>query len=82
MLEGFDGGLQVCLNLSPAMITRAQAVQHFKTIEGVAEFFKITVQAVYQWPEEGGIPRERELELMLAFPRKFGQSKEVRAATG
>lgn len=53
------------------MITRQQAVAHFQTVEGVAEFFGISVQAVYQWPEGEAIPRERELELLLAFPKKF-----------
>lgn len=80
MLEGFDASVQVCLNVRQTMITRAQVVQYFKTIEAVADFFGISVQAVYQWPEDGAIPRERELELMLALPKKFSQSKEARAA--
>lgn len=78
--EVFDGRPQVCLNPRQTMISRAQTIQHFKTIEGVADYFAISVQAVYQWPEDGAIPRERELELMLAFPKTFGRPKEARAA--
>jgi hypothetical protein len=55
------------------MISRQAVVDHFGSVAAVAEFFGIYASAVYQWDEDGkGIPRERELELMLRLPEKFG----------
>ena len=57
------------------MITRNQVIKHFGTVAKAAEFFRLTKQAVYQWPERAAIPRERELELMVRVPEKFGLSR-------
>lgn len=47
-----------------------RVLEHFGSVERVAEFFEITRQAVYQWGD-GPIPRERALELMVRIPEKF-----------
>lgn len=57
------------------MISKEKVLSHFETVEAVAEFFDISVQAVYQWPDEA-IPRERELELLLKVPGVFGAADQ------
>lgn len=52
------------------MIPTSSVIEHFGSVAKVAEFFDIYVQAVYQWGQY--VPRERELELMLRLPAKFG----------
>lgn len=63
-----------------AMITKTKVIEYFGTVAKVAEFFGIAPQAVYQWPDEG-IPRERELELLLRLPDEFGQHKVKKTVT-
>lgn len=47
-------------------------IEHFGTVDKVAEFFNISRQAVYQWGD-GPIPRERALELMVRLPERFSE---------
>lgn len=62
------------------MIPKTRVLKHFGSVAKVAEFFDITEQAVYLWKEQG-IPRERELELMLRLPADFGApAKETERA--
>ena len=49
-------------------------IEHFGTVDKVAEFFNISRQAVYEWGD-GPIPRERALELMVRLPDKFGAAR-------
>lgn len=53
-----------------------KVLDHFGSVEKVAEFFGITVQAVYQW-SDASIPRERELELLLRLPNAFNSDEVV-----
>lgn len=62
------------------MITPQQVVEHFGTVAKTAVFFKVTPQAVYLWIENGKLPRERELELMLHVPEKFMSAKDRKPA--
>jgi hypothetical protein len=56
------------------MISKARVLEHFGSAAAAAEFFEVTDKAIYQWDEKGqGIPRERELELMLRLPHVFGK---------
>ena len=64
-----DDLYQTCLNRG--VITKSQVLKHFGSAIKAGEFFGITDKAVYQW-DDTGIPRERELELMLRLPEKFG----------
>lgn len=59
-------------------ITAPAVIEHFGSVEKVAEFFDITRQAVYMWGK-GPIPRERALELMVRVPDKFGQPSRTAA---
>ena len=49
-------------------------IEHFGTVDKVAEFFNISRQAFFQWVD-GPIPRERALELMVRLPDKFGAAR-------
>ncbi len=57
----------------------SKVIEHFGSVEKVAEFFSITRQAVYQWGD-GPIPRERALELMVRLPIEFGPANSRHAA--
>lgn len=52
------------------MVSKSRVIEHFGSVAKAAEFFDISVQAVYDWREEA-IPRERELELMVRKPADF-----------
>jgi hypothetical protein len=61
------------------MLSRKRVVAQFGSVSAVAKFFGIARAAVYQWDEDGkGIPRERELELMLRLPHVFGAPVPIR----
>lgn len=57
-------------------ITKQEVIAHFGSAEKAASYFAISRQAIYQWPD-GLIPRERQLELLLKFPEKFGECDTV-----
>jgi hypothetical protein len=59
------------------MITKAAVLKHFHSVEAAAAYFDISVQAIYQWPDDEPIPEPRALQLMLDFPRKFPRGKRV-----
>jgi hypothetical protein len=57
---------------------KSDVLEHFGgSVAKAAEFFNIEPQAIYQWKEDS-IPRERELELMVRIPEKFGAQAEHR----
>ena len=67
--------------LKSGMLSRKSVVDHFGSVAATAAFFDIKPSAVYQWDEDGkGIPRERELELMLRLPHVFGAPLPEKAA--
>jgi hypothetical protein len=52
------------------VISKHQVLQHFGSAAKAAEFFGITTQAVWQWPD-GPIPELRALQLAQRLPSQF-----------
>lgn len=60
-------------------ITRQQVLDHFKSAQAVADFFEISRQAFYDWPD-GPIPELRQLQLAHRLPNVFGDEARANRA--
>jgi hypothetical protein len=72
MLDETAGSMLEC-----RMLSKERVLKHFGSVSAIAQFFGISDKAVYQW-DDGAIPRERELELMLRLPAEFAAPESRR----
>jgi hypothetical protein len=60
------------MDMTKRTVKAALGLEHDSEL---ASLFDITAQAVHQWADDEPIPDLRQLQLQVAFPRKFGKPR-------